>query len=120
MTASSSQGKKKSPAGNRMSSKQLARTVLDGRRVTFRCDADIEIVGYLCGMDDFHWMVVTPEGRVSLIHKGRASIITFADEPSFDTEPLRADLDAIVGPFRLYVQKEFFGRDSDTIDRVAS
>lgn len=96
--------------GSAMSSKQLARTVLHGRAVTFRFASGEPITGYLCGMDDFHYMIVTPQGQKHLIHKGSASIITLADTPSYESEPLLPDLEKIVGPFRTHVESAYFGR----------
>lgn len=98
------------PRGSDMSSKQLARTVLHGRSVTFRFPSGDAVIGYLCGMDDFHWMIVTPDGLKHLIHKGSASVITMADTPSFDSEPLRDEMEAVVGPFRRFVEEHLFGR----------
>lgn len=92
-----------------MSSKQLARTVLDGRQITFRVSGE-QITGYLCGMDDFHWMVVTPLGNKHLVHKGSASVIDLADYSSYEREPNHALLEEVVGPFRRYVEAKFFGR----------
>lgn len=98
--------------GASMSSKQLARTVLHGRLLTFRLLTGDSITGYLCGMDDFHWMVVTGEGQKHLIHKASAGLITLADTASFEEEPLRDELEKIVGPFREFVQRSFFGRNT--------
>lgn len=97
-------------SGSAMSSKQLARTVLDGKKVAFRFASGETVEGYLCGMDDFHWMVVTPEGSKHLVHKGSASIITLADIASYASEPKRSDLEQVVGPFRRFVEGAYFGR----------
>jgi hypothetical protein len=98
------------PRGSDMSSKQLARTVLHGRAVTFRFPSGDAVTGYLCGMDDFHWMVVTSDGLKHLIHKGSASVITMADTPSYNSEPLCDEMEAVVGPFRRFVEEVLFGR----------
>jgi hypothetical protein len=82
-----------------MSSKQMARTVLDGKKVTFDFGFT-SVEGYLCGMDDFHWMVVTPEGQQHLIHKGQTPLISFSSQPTYDGEPQRRTLEKIIGPFR--------------------
>lgn len=111
---------KRTSAGNGLSSKQLARTVIDGKRVTFRVGPEAEVVGYLCGMDDFHWMVVTPDTQVHLVHKGQASIITLADESTYEGEPQHEALEKIVAPFRAFVQGSFFGRAQPAAKRAAS
>lgn len=94
-----------------MSSKQLARTVIDGRRITLHVPGfEGPINGYLCGMDDFHWMVVTSVGEKYLVHKASASAIHIADESTYDSERCRGTLECVVGPFRRFVEAEFFGR----------
>lgn len=106
-----------------MSSKQLARTVLDGRRLTFRLNSGAEIEGYLSGMDDFHWMVVTPDGQKYLLHKGSTALIALGDESTYKTEPLHFEMEKIVRPFREFVSREYFGREptpSASGERVAS
>lgn len=95
------------PKGAAMSTKQMARTVQDGKKVHFRWHPDADgIEGYLCGMDDFHWMVVTPEGRTILVHKGSAPIIDIATEATLHDEPGRAALEAVITPFRKAMQRE--------------
>lgn len=104
--------------GSEMSAKQLARTVRDGRLVSFRFPTSEVIEGYLCGMDDFHWLVVTPAGSKHLIHKGSASIIDLSDHPSYSDEPNRPELERVVAPFREHVEETFFGRQPAS-DRTA-
>ena len=86
-----------------MSSRQLARTVLDGRLLRFSLTSGSAIEGYLCGMDDYHWMVVTSSVEKHLIHKGATTHVTLLDA-SYDTEEKHADLEAIVGPFRRHLE----------------
>lgn len=84
-----------------MSSKQMARTVLDGRMVSFRWPAsNAEVTGYLCGMDDFHWMVIEPSTTKHLVHKGQTPMISFATKKTYDGEPNKAALEQVIGPFR--------------------
>lgn len=96
-----------------MSTKQLARTVLDGRILTFTPLVGDPITGYLCGMDDFHWMVVTSRGTKHLIHKASAPVIDFG-VCQYDEEPNHPVLEQIVAPFRNFVASEFFGRSPVT------
>ena len=86
-------------AGSAMSTKQLAQSVAHGRMVTFHTPVR-EVTGYLFGMDDYHWAVITAEGRKTLVHKGSASLIDFADESTYDTEDEHDRLERLVGPFR--------------------
>lgn len=90
-----------------MSSKQMAAAVLSGRKVTFTFLSGADpIEGYLAGMDDFHWFVVTSTGVKHLIHKTTV-YVTISDEDTYATEPQREALDKIVGPFRLFVRDSF-------------
>lgn len=96
-----------------MSTKQVAHTVVDGKLIIFRpfpTFPDFTITGYVYGMDDYHWAVVEPSGAKHLVHKG-APIFTLADESTFDSEPLKESLTKLVGPFRRYVEENFFGRN---------
>ena len=105
-----------------MSSKQLARTVLDGRRLTFRLTSGAEVEGYLSGMDDFHWMVVTSQGQKFLLHKGSTALIALGDESSYKDEPLYYEMEKVIRPFREFVSREYFGREpapSASGERVA-
>ena len=91
-----------------MSSKQLARTVVDGRKITLVPSTSnaAEIVGYLCGLDDYHLFVVLSDGEKLLVSKGGIFTIRFAKECAYQDEPLRDELERVVGPFRAYVQRE--------------
>ena len=106
-------------SGSEMSSKQLARTVVDGRLLTFHLSTGDSIVGYLCGMDDFHWMIVTLDGGRHLIHKGAAALIDIASESTYDEEHHNSDLEEIISPFRQVVERGVFGRDPDAEEVVA-
>jgi hypothetical protein len=109
--------------GSAMSSKQLARTVLDGRRLIFRLTSGVEVEGYLSGMDDFHWMVVTTEGQKFLLHKGSTALIALGDESTYKSEPLHYEMEKIIRPFREFISREFYGREvapSASGERVAS
>lgn len=94
--------------GDDMSRKQLLRSVREGRLVTFDflTESMAPITGYLCGMDAFHWMVVTPDNDKVLIHKGQAAVVRLHDDSTFDQEVERDLLAAVVEPFRAYVQRE--------------
>jgi len=89
-----------------LSTKQLVRTVLDGRILRFSFSVDHAIEGYLCGMDTYHWMIVSPDGHKHLIHKSKASLVTLGSI-SYSAEDNHVDLEKIVGPFRDWVKKTF-------------
>ena len=88
--------------GDAVSRKQLQRTVIDGRKVTMQTAVGV-IHGYVCGVDSYHWMVVTPEGQKHLVHKSAAAIVTLHDERSYEDEPQFSLLEQIVAPFRGYI-----------------
>jgi hypothetical protein len=87
-----------------MSSKQLARTVVDGKRVRFTTSAAVAVEGYLCGMDDYHWMVVTPGAEVVLVHKS-APLIEIGVAGMYASEPNLDTIEKIVRPFRDSLQE---------------
>jgi hypothetical protein len=96
-----------------MSAKQIARTVIDGKLLTFRPFAtapDFTVCGYVYGMDDYHWAVVEPSGQTHLVHKG-APVVTLGLESTFTDEAQHEKLEQLVGPFRRYIERNDFGRD---------
>lgn len=96
--------------GSAMSSKQLARTVKDGKLLSFRfAGLEENLTGYLCGMDDYHWMVVTASGSLHLVHKGGAIVIDIAFNRTYEFEENHSELEKVVAPFRKYVNQNFFG-----------
>lgn len=93
--------------GDELSRKQLGRTVAEGCRIIVHLPNlpfDSPLVGYLCGVDDYHWMVVTPEGKKVLVHKGAAALIELSDEPTLADEPRRDELERLVRPFVGYLE----------------
>lgn len=86
-----------------MSSKQLARTVVDGRILTFTPVSGAPVTGYLAGMDDYHWLVVTPYDEQVLVHKSASKIDIGAK--TYNQETLRADLERVIAPFRAHIQE---------------
>jgi hypothetical protein len=98
--------------GNAMSTKQVARTVLDGKLITFRpfpAEPTFTVCGYVYGMDDYHWAVVESGGQTHLVHKA-APVVTMADESTFEQESSHESLEKLVGPFRSWVERELFSR----------
>lgn len=97
--------------GNEMSTKQVARTVLDGTAITFSFPpSDKQITGYVFGADDYHWAVVEPNGDRHLVHKG-APIVTLLSTRKLHAEPNAEALEPLVAPFRRYVERTYFGRN---------
>lgn len=98
-------------SGPPMSVKQIARTVVDGRLVTFHIFDGEPICGYVAGMDDYNWLVVTPAGDKHLVHKGSCPRTDLHDESTYETEPNREEIEKVVGPFRRYVSATVFNRE---------
>lgn len=87
-----------------MSTKQIATSVLGGRKVNFRT-LQGPIEGYVVGADDYHWLVAVVQGSgpkviTHLVHKS-APLITLARQPTLDEEPggIREELDAMITPY---------------------
>ena len=94
-----------------MSTKQLAQTVKDGRKLRFNFPSGDPLVGYLGGMDDYHWLVVTATSK-HLIHKGNVTMVDIFSESTYDRE-MTDDMEAVIGPFRRYIDSNhelFFGK----------
>jgi hypothetical protein len=71
-----------------MSSKQISRAAMDRTRLRFRLNVNIDpIVGYVVGMDDYHWLVANQEAHVMLVHKGSTVTVEFTEQ-TLDNEPL--------------------------------
>ena len=95
--------------GAHVSTKQLARAVSEGRLITCRTSVG-DVTGYLCGMDDYHFVVITPAGRQVMVHKAQAPIVVLHSESTYSEEQNIVSLETIVGPFRQYVEKTYLGR----------
>lgn len=91
-----------------MSRKQLARTVADGRLVTFRFSEGGAFTGYLCGMDDYYWLVLQPEAphTLEILHKGSFPRISIAPESTYEEEKALEDLEKTIKPFRDALERE--------------
>lgn len=89
--------------------KQLFRSVTEGRLVTCYVSHPEfgPVQGYVCGMDDFHWMLVTPDGEKYLLHKGSIAVIELHDDSTYAAEDNRRDLEQVVAPFRGWVEREW-------------
>lgn len=102
-----------------MSTRQIARSVLGGHKVTFAYERMEPVVGYVAGMDEYHWLVLDPKSlRRRLVHKGLAPIVDIDEEPSYLEEKRLADLEEVIAPFRKNLS-ERYGPDTIT-NRVQS
>lgn len=100
----------KAPSGSEHTRKQIAYTVLNGQQITFFVGDGREIDGYVYGMDDYHWSVVSDDGQQYGVHKSSSFRIhkahTFDDIP----EDQRKSLEALVLPFRGWVAENVLNR----------
>lgn len=103
-----------------MSDRQIAYAATAGRKVTFTSVQALHppITGYVCGSDDYHWLVAytdeTSENvTTSLVHKGLAPTVTISPVSTLADEPpaIRAAIEGIGRGFWLFCDKTYFGKD---------
>lgn len=104
--------------GSDTSDKQIYRAVKDGRLITFHVFADLTVRGYVYGMDDYHWAVVTADTQTWMVHKS-APAVQVSAASSLEEEPNREAIEAIVSPYRNRVLSEHFGRTQPAIAKGA-
>lgn len=100
-----------------MSVRQLGQTVRHGQKVTFLIFDGDPVTGYLAGMDDEHYFVLQPghdHGEdcftKNLIRKHGSPHMTIHSNSTYNNEPLREEMELIVGPFRTWVMNHVFHR----------
>jgi hypothetical protein len=84
----------------------MAYTVKDGRMVTFLFENLPSVSGYLAGMDGYHWLVITPDLSIYLIHKASACVNLgkLDQESSLKAEDHQDEIERLVLPFRQYLR----------------
>lgn len=106
--------------GSEHSRKQIGYSVANGQAVTFISPAGERVTGYVIGMDDFHWSVVTVELETWGVHKAGT---WFKVHPEHSYENLHEDtkhqLDAMVIPFRQWVAEHVLGQQPPAEQRSA-
>lgn len=65
------------------------------------------VAGYLAGMDDYHWLVITSDLKLHLIHKSisRVDLGALDQSGQLEQEQSKEEIEKLVGPFRSYLQK---------------
>lgn len=100
-----------------MSTKQLAQSVRHGRKVTFQIYDGEPITGYLGGMDEEYFYVLTPEEggyrRLVILRAGSPAFELHA-ESTYEVEPQREAMEEIIRPFRGFIMNRIFGNGSDS------
>lgn len=104
-----------------MSDRQIAYAATAGRKVTFTSvQSTIQpITGYVCGSDDYHWLVAyccddnTGQITTTLVHKGLAPTVTISPVSTLEHEPpaIRAAVEGVGRGFWLFCNREYFGKD---------
>ena len=66
------------------------------------------ISGYLAGMDDYHWLVVTSDLKLHLVHKGisRVDLGALDKKGELEEEVNKDEIQRIIRPFLQHLQKE--------------
>lgn len=95
--------------GSAVSTKELGRAAVEGRRLILTFTSGARVEGYLAGMDDYHWKIVDPDGGVLLIHKSAPEIIRISDA-DLDQAENATEIKAICDPFRKAMEREALGK----------
>lgn len=93
--------------GSEMSRKQLGRAAADGKLITFHRSEYGPVTGYLVGMDDFHWLVVSTQQEQLLVHKGLTPSLLIHPESTLQGSTIESLVNEIGSAFRSYCMREF-------------
>lgn len=107
--------------GSSTSAKQIASAAVHGRRVTFvYVSGPHSISGYVCGQDDYHWLVAVPDRErkiitTTLVHKSRADFVNLSPDSDLDNEDpaIRVAVESVGRGFWLFCERAFFGAEGD-------
>lgn len=104
-----SAGDRRVRRGSSTSDKQVAYAVRNGHEIEFHHGVDgIHVVrGYVFGMDDYHWAVVTESLHQWLVHKS-APLLHISPDPTLPDENKQAEIESLVAPFREWVMRTHF------------
>jgi hypothetical protein len=106
-------------SGSSVSSRQMAYAAVNGLKVNLQwLSVDRSVAGYLVGMDDFHWMLVSTNSDIDssdvvLVHKASPDLVIIIKEPSLASEPkyLQVIVEDVGRGFFSYCDKTFFGKN---------
>lgn len=94
--------------GSDFSDRQIYQAVKQGKAVQFVTVCGEKVTGWVFGMDDYHWGVVTPTGEVHCVHKS-APLMTVTDHLlERQAVGTREDIEPLVQPFYERVMREHF------------
>lgn len=102
-------GKKAPRPGSRESSKQIARAVRDGKMIAvYLVSADhAPVKGWVCGADDYHWIMVGLDGDTWLIHKTAPAVRVISGSDIADAPE---GVQERVEGFRDYIMREHYSQ----------
>ena len=101
--------------GSAASDKAMFFAAKDGRLITAYMPGGDEIEGYLCGVDDYHWTLVTTDGDTVLIHKTIPAVRISANR-TFRTEheEVAARIEQATSSFRALAANRTSGRSDQS------
>lgn len=94
----------------------MAYAAVDGRKVTFRLATGEPIIGYVVGMDDYHWHVAHTDASqnvvTTLVHKGLAPAVTISPHSTLVNEDshIQGLVSKIGGGFWRFCQQNYLGK----------
>lgn len=98
----------KAKSASHFSDKQIAHTVKDSQAIEVTLPSGDSVVGWVYGMDAYHWGVIDQAGVCHVLHKTGASFrihdLVIEDLP----EDRSKVIEATTRSFRAYVMRTFF------------
>lgn len=103
-----------------MEERQLAQSVIYGRKITFLIFDGEPVEGYLAGLSDNYFYVLEPTNDVEIgfrrkiVNRACNPAFEMHDEITYPNEPNHAKMDEIIRPFRGWVSKNRMVNASDS------
>lgn len=88
--------------------KQIAKSVKDGKAVCVYFSDGTTLVGFVCGMDSFHWGLVDLTGRVHLVHKSAPRVSIEDLQLDSVSGEVHEEIESVVAPYRDRVIRDVF------------
>lgn len=91
--------------GSTQSDRQIAFAVRDGKMVTVTISTGEKVTGYVFGVDDFHWLIITPHVETLMVHKSAPSVLIHQKST---LDAAHAEVQTLVSHFRSSVLRDYF------------
>lgn len=111
-TASAQASRRQQRRGSHFTDKQIAQSVKDGRAVHVTLLDGRTVLGWVYGMDDFHWGLVTLDGSKVLVHKSAPFVEFTVHLLAQQTSAVQALIEPVVTPFRAHVVETVFSKSN--------